>query len=177
MHRLLRLKESCSKRNACSIMLTHNVRGGWWWYGSRSCIFSPVCHYVLLPCDRWQQRDSRTKWHLTWNWYETKLWNWMPPCGKIGTHWHSSTLAECFWRPNSGCEHSEVLCGVFHHWWQQQWQWVTSTGAEICERGRQILGLRWQKCITNGGYYVGKWCSVAENLLYQIVLFCYFYLL
>ena len=23
------------------------------------------------------------------------------------THWHSSTLAECLWRPNRGCEHSD----------------------------------------------------------------------
>jgi len=26
---------------------------------------------------------------------------------------HSSMLAEHFWRPNSGCEHSEAVGGVF----------------------------------------------------------------
>ena len=29
------------------------------------------------------------------------------------THWHSFTLAEQLWRPNSGCEHSEVVGGAF----------------------------------------------------------------
>jgi len=36
---------------------------------------------------------------------------------KNSTHWHSLTLAECFWRPNSGCEHSEVVGGTFLPWW------------------------------------------------------------
>lgn len=31
--------------------------------------------------------------------------HWIPPCGKNGTRWHSSMLAEQFWRANSGCEH------------------------------------------------------------------------
>ena len=26
--------------------------------------------------------------------------------------WHSLMLPECLWRPNSGCEHSEVVGGV-----------------------------------------------------------------
>ena len=32
----------------------------------------------------------------------------IPPRRKNNTYWHSLTLAECFWRPNSGYEHSEV---------------------------------------------------------------------
>jgi hypothetical protein len=35
--------------------------------------------------------------------YEVKVCNWMPPCGKNCTQWHSSTLAERLRRPNSGC--------------------------------------------------------------------------
>ena len=38
---------------------------------------------------------------------EAKECHWIPPCGKDGTHWHSSTLAERLWRPNSGCWHNE----------------------------------------------------------------------
>jgi len=34
-----------------------------------------------------------------------------------------------------------------------------------------------QKCIADGGDYVEKLCFVAENLCYQIVLLCSFYLL
>ena len=46
---------------------------------------------------------------------------------KNGTHWHSSTLAEHLWRPNSGCEHSEVV-GSASQQWQQQ---LTSSGTFI----------------------------------------------
>ena len=35
--------------------------------------------------------------------YETKVCNWIPPCGKNCTQWHSATLAERLRRPNSGC--------------------------------------------------------------------------
>jgi hypothetical protein len=50
-------------------------------------------------------------------------------------------------------------------------------GADFYECGMQALVQCWQKCIANGGDYVEKWCFVAKNLLYQIVLLCSFYLL
>ena len=34
--------------------------------GSRGWIFPTIFHYMLLPCDRWQQMGSLTKWCLTW---------------------------------------------------------------------------------------------------------------
>lgn len=56
------LNYNCSKNNASYfIMLAHDIRGRWWWYGSRSRTLSPSFHYVLLPCDRWQQRGRLTK--------------------------------------------------------------------------------------------------------------------
>ena len=54
-----------------------------------------------------------------------------------GTCWHSSMLAGCLWRPNSGCWHSQVVSGAFQQWWQQQWS--TSTGADLYKRGIQLL--------------------------------------
>jgi len=57
----------CFKSNfSYFIILVHNVRGRCWWCGSRGWNFSTVFHYILLPCDRWQQRGSLTKWHLKW---------------------------------------------------------------------------------------------------------------
>ena len=50
---------------------------------------------------------------------EAKVWNWIPPCRKNGTHWHSLMLAEYLWRPNSGCEHSKAVGGTFQQW--QKW--------------------------------------------------------
>ena len=48
------------------MMLTHDVRGRCRWYGSRGWTFPPIFHYILLLCDRWQQRGSLTECHLTW---------------------------------------------------------------------------------------------------------------
>lgn len=57
----------CSESNASYfILLAHNVRGGRWWYGCRGWTFLETLCYMLLPCDRWQQRGSLTKWCLTW---------------------------------------------------------------------------------------------------------------
>jgi hypothetical protein len=47
----------------------------------------------------------------------------------------------------------------------------------LYERCMQALVHRWRKCIANGGDYVEKYCFVAKNLLYQIVLLCPLYLL
>jgi hypothetical protein len=56
-------------------------------------------------------------------------------------------------------------------------QWATSTGADFYERGMQALVHSWRRCIASGGDYVKKYCFVAKNLLYQIVLLCNLYLL
>jgi len=57
------------------------------------------------------------KWRLTWKcvWSKGVKLNFSMQ-KKNGTHWHSSTLAEHLWRPNSGCEHSEVVDGAFQQW-------------------------------------------------------------
>ena len=100
-----------------SYCVGHDVRGGCWRYSSRGWTFPPISHYILLLCDRWQQRG--------WcgSTYEAKVCNWIPRCGKYYTH--SSTLAEHLWRPNSGCEHREVVDGAFQQW--QQWHKCQAT--------------------------------------------------
>jgi len=46
---LIEFDKDCSKSNVSYfIMLTHNVRGGCWWYGSRGWTSLPVFHYILL---------------------------------------------------------------------------------------------------------------------------------
>jgi len=42
------------------------VRSGCWWYGSKGWTFPTIFCYILLLCDRWQQRSNMTKWCLTW---------------------------------------------------------------------------------------------------------------
>jgi len=46
------------------IMLARIVWGRCWSYNSRGWTFPAVCHYMLLLCGRWQQRDTLTKWRL-----------------------------------------------------------------------------------------------------------------
>ena len=59
--------ECCFKNNTSYFILSaHDIRGGCWWYSSRSWTFLPIFHYILLLCDRWQQRGRLTKWCLTW---------------------------------------------------------------------------------------------------------------
>jgi len=56
-------------------------------------------------------------------------------------------------------------------------QWVISTGGNFYEQSMQALGHSEWKCVANGGNYVEKQWSVAENFLYQIVLMRSLYLL
>ena len=48
------------------ILLSHNVRGRCWWYGSRDWTFPPIFCKILLACNRQPQRHSLTKFCLTW---------------------------------------------------------------------------------------------------------------
>jgi len=53
--------KGCSESNDSSfIILAQDVRSGCWWYG-RSWTFPPTSHYILLTCDKGQERSS-----LTW---------------------------------------------------------------------------------------------------------------
>jgi len=165
-----------SKSNASYfILLFCNVRGGCCWYGSRGWTLPPVSHYMFLLCDRWQQRGKLGTLLV----FDTEVWmkhmyRWITPCGKKGTHWHSLILVKCCWRPK---------------WMWAQWSsgWCISavvpvtvshpTGADCYKRDVRALVHHWWKCIANGGDYVEKEYFVAENLLYQIVLVCFLYLL
>ena len=82
-------------------------------------------------------------WHGSM--YEAKVRNWIPPCRKNSTHWHSSMCAECLRTANSGCEHSEAVGGASQQWWQQKWR-ITCAGAYLYKRSMRALVHSWQKC-------------------------------
>ena len=77
------LYKACCKNNTRCTIVAHDIRGRWWWYGSRGWIFPLISYYLLLPCDRWQ-RGSQTKWCLHpltfidtfWMFMEAKQWMW-----------------------------------------------------------------------------------------------------
>ena len=95
---------------------------------------------------------AEKKWHpLTfidtyWTFMETKQWMWE----QWGSGW---------------CISAVVTATV-----------VTSSGADFYKWVMKALVHHWQECIANGGDYAAKWCFVAENLLYHLVLLCSFYL-
>ena len=140
--------------------------------GSTAVEVEPSHHYSITCCCHMTDGSRRAVWQNgVWDEsaYEAKMWHWIPPWRKNGTHWHSSTLAEGLWSPNSGCEHSEAVGGAFQQWWQ--WQWVTSAGADFYKHGMQAL-VHCCACIARGGD-----CVVAEDSLYQILSLYSLYLL
>ena len=100
----------------------------------------PSCQYSI-PCCCCVTGGSRgAVWqHGIWHGrvHEGKVCHWIPSCAKTGTRWHLLMLAECWWRPNSGCEHSEAVGSVFQQCWQ--WRWVMSNGADVYEHGMQAF--------------------------------------
>ena len=100
--------------------------------------------------------------------YEAKGWNCIPACRKNCTYWHSLTLAQCLWRPNSGCEPKEWCISAVVTMGHLCW-------CRFYKRSMQALVHCWKKYTANDGDYVEKQCFVAENLLYQIAVFCSFH--
>ena len=80
--------------------------------------------------------------------YQALVCHWIPLCRNNCIRWCSLTLAEHWWRPKSGCKHSEAVSSAFQWWWQQL--------CRIYESSIQALVHPWQKCIANGGDYVKK---------------------
>jgi len=64
-------------------------------------------HQYSIPCCCCVTNGSRRPvwqgriWHGSV--YEAKVSNWIPPCRKSCTIWHSLMSAEPLWRPTSGC--------------------------------------------------------------------------
>lgn len=74
-------------------------------------------------------------------------------------------LAECLWRPKSGCEHSEVMGSAFQQ--RRQQQWGTCAGTDHYKCGIQALDHCWWKRRAHGGDYAENQGFVAKNLLKQ----------
>ena len=140
--------KGCFKSNASYfIMLAHSIRGRCWWYGSRGWTFLPIFYYVLLPCDRWQQRGSLTEWCLTWKCVWSKgvsvsssTWKKLHPLTFTDACWTLMETKQWVWAQRG-------TGGAF----QQRWQWVTLTGIDCFKCSMQAFVHRWWKCIADGG--------------------------
>jgi len=86
--------------------------------GGMAVEVKPSCQYATAFCCHVTDSSRGAVWqNAIWHGgsSEAKFCQWIPPCGK---KWYSTTLGEHFWRPNSGCEHSEVVNNAFQQWWQ-----------------------------------------------------------
>ena len=75
-------------------MMSHDIRGRWWWYSSRSWTFPPMFCCVLLPCNKWQQRGNLTGQCLTWKyiWSRNVELN-----SSLQTKWHPFAFINTCW--------------------------------------------------------------------------------
>ena len=156
-------------------MLAYDDRGRYWWYGSRGWTFPPIFHFILLPCGRWQQRGCLTSWHLPRNCGWSKGCHWSPPCGKNDTHWHFLMLNECWWRPNSECEHSEVVSSAFQQWqcWKTlfcSWEFVLSKSVIVLFAAAVVSMEINRRHYFSGNQhtYVYKWCTMQLLTTHQL---------
>ena len=103
--------------------------------------------------------------------YEAKRCHWIPPCGKNRTtdiHQHLVNVSG-----DQTVDVSTVRLWVVHFS-----SGNTDSGLPLLVQIFMNAALYlWQKSIANSGGHVKKRCFVAENLLYQTVLFCSLYLL
>ena len=139
--------------------------------GGMAVKVEPSRQYSITFC-YWVADGSRgAVWpNVVWHGsaYEAEVCHQIPLCGKNGTYWHSSMLAEYLWRPNSGCECNEEVSGIFQ-WWRQQ-QWVTYAGADFYECIMQAHVHGWQKM-----WRWTHWKVVFCCWELHIVLPCFFF--
>ena len=161
--------KGCSKSNAFYFMMSaHDIRGRWWWYGSRGTTFPPISFYILLPVtDSSRGKDWQNDiWHGVF----MKL-----RCGTEFLDVENITpfdIHQCLL--NVSGDQTVDLNTV--KWWcitaVAKWQQVTSAGTDFNEQGMQAVVHHQWKCIAKSSDYDEKQCFVAENLLCQIVLSC-----
>ena len=95
-------------------MLAHNIRGRYWWFGSRGWTFPPISHYILFIM--WQMAaEGWSEKNYVWcgNVYEANVCDWILPCRNNGTHWHSSMPSVCYGDQTVDVEHSEAVVVSF----------------------------------------------------------------
>ena len=97
--------EGCSESNGsyllCWPMTTEADAGG------MAVQVEPFHQYSVTCCCHVTESSRGAVWQNgIWlgNVHEAKVWDWVPPCGKSGTHWYLH-----LWRPNSGHKHSEEV--------------------------------------------------------------------
>jgi len=156
---------SCNKEAAPKVMLptfillAHNVRGGCWRYGSRGWTFLTIFYYMLLLCDRWQQRGSLTEWRFTWK----CVWNkGMSLNSSMPRRWYPLTFIDSCWT------------------FMETKQWIWAQWGAVCDVFQAVIAatvghLCWCKCLW--AWHADSCSSLAKMHSYSCwlcwkILFC-----
>ena len=150
-------------------MLAHNVRSRCQWYGSRGWTFLPVFCYTLLPCNRLQQRETvcdmevSIKQRGVTEFYRVKKWHAVRFISACRTFMESRKrmLAQ---RGGGWCV-SAVATAVVGQFHLCRFLWAQHAGSYSSLA--KMHSTWWWLCQS----------FIIENLLYQIVLSCSWYLL
>ena len=113
----LNMYKGCTERNAAILLCCHTTSEGD--VGGMAVKVKPSHQYSIPFCCCVTDGSREAVWYNgLWHGsvYGAKVCHSIPPSRKNGTHWYPSTLAEYLWGPNNGCEHSEVVGGVFQQW-------------------------------------------------------------
>lgn len=139
------------------------------------------CQYSLIFCCQATGGSRGAIWQNgIWHGsaYEVKVCNWIPPCEKHCSHWHSSTLTEHFWNQRVDVNTVRLWMVCFSSGDSSS---RSPTSADFYEGSMQALVHCWWKYMADGGDYTKKKKKtqhfVTKNLLYQIALLCSFCLL
>jgi len=176
-------KRCCKSIASCYTCINHDFRDRGWWYDSKGRATHPIHYYNVLPCDRWQQRGSLTKWHLKQrcgiellhtgkkiiHWYWLSVYRARPVDVSTVRQWVHFSMA-VVWKTT---EYSRSCI---------QKQWVTFAATNFFYKHvAQAFVHQLQKCTASGGNYVEKvfciwgtalskwycilytWCNFREN--------------
>ena len=150
-------------------MMAYDTRAGCQQYGSRGRTFPPMCS-VRFSFDTtdgsrgavwqnsiWHGNKYEAKRHVMELFHAERKWH---SLALINACWMILETKQWMWAKWGGawCISAVVTAKV-----------VTSHGADFYKRGIQAVVHHWQK-MHNGGTYIVKWCFVAENLLYLVLL-------
>ena len=101
-------------------------------------------HYILLPCDRWQQRGSLIKWHLTWKCIRSEgvssnssMQKKLHPLTFVDACWTLMDTKQWMWAQWGGgwCASAVVATRVGQlHWCRFLWAWHAGSCSSMMKK-------------------------------------------
>ena len=143
--------------------MSAHVRGGCWWYRSKGWTFLVIFHYILLSCDRWQQRGSLTKWCLTWKCIWGKgaslnscMWKKLYPLTFMTACWMFMEIKQQMWGGSGWC-----VSALTTAMWKTSHVPPDSHAQLSCQKMKNI-SISSSMQMSRPGNYVWSWISAKR---------------